>query len=174
VDISQIATAVGALGIGSVLGQWLANGGQRRQVRADALLALSEVESNRWWSTEANATAKPFIQAARTLQAACVIARVPRKAVTEYLIYAQAALWQSHENWELNPDDDSGPSIEAHFSQLVRDAAKALADVIWAPTIFRFITVRKFNKLAGNKRLGQLDPSYIAQIKQSRRYQMTF
>ena len=172
--ISQVATAVGALGIGSVLGQWLTSGTQRRQVRAVALSALSNVESNRWWRMEANASSESFTQAARALQTACVIARVPRKAVSEYLIYAQAALWQTHENWELHPDPDVGPSLEAHFSQLVRSAAKALADVIWAPVIFRFIAVYKFNRLAGDKHFGKLESSYKATINRSRRWQMTF
>jgi hypothetical protein len=80
VDLNQITAIVGALGIGSVLGQWLTNAGSRRKLRADALLALSDVESSRWHSMRSDNTDGEFTVAARKLQAACVVARIPAES----------------------------------------------------------------------------------------------
>jgi hypothetical protein len=39
-----------------------------------------------------------------------LIARVPRSATSEYLVYARAAYWLSHESWDNSPDREYGGS----------------------------------------------------------------
>jgi len=46
--IETITSLMGALGIGSVLGQYLSSTKERRSSRAGALQALGAVESARW------------------------------------------------------------------------------------------------------------------------------
>lgn len=167
-NASQIISIIGALGIGSVLGQWIGNAKERRQTRADVLAALSEVEAQRWWSGTTKTT-KNFIQAARSLQTACLIAQVLRKAVSEYLIWARAAFWASREAWqhEVDPEAEGG-GIDADFSDQVREAAVILADIVWRPLFLRPLIARKINKLNDPAQLAQLDKAASRYLRRSR------
>jgi hypothetical protein len=171
-NASQIISIIGALGIGSILGQWLGNAKERRQTRADVLAALSEVETMRWWSATTK-NANDFTLAARSLQTACLIARVPRRVVAEYLIWARAAFWTSEEAWNNDPDPEAGGGgIEADFSDQVREAAVILADAVWAPFILRRFIARRLRKLNDPARLAELDKAAGRQLRRSRRSPM--
>lgn len=100
-DAGQIISLLGALGIGSVIGQYLGSANERRVVRAAALKALAQTESARWVS--GNGSEPPFPETARDLEAAALVARLPRDAVVQYLTLAHAAFWTSQENYEQNP-----------------------------------------------------------------------
>src|SRR4051794_24486956 len=52
VDASTVVSLLGALGIGSVAGQYAASGSQRRGTRAAVLEALNHTESARWVGAE--------------------------------------------------------------------------------------------------------------------------
>jgi hypothetical protein len=45
---AEIVTALGVLGVGSVLGQYVASSKDRRETRARVLTALADAESARW------------------------------------------------------------------------------------------------------------------------------
>jgi hypothetical protein len=133
---AQVLAAVGALGLGSVLGQYVATSRDRRQVSADALRALAEIERTRWAlfapgrpPTEAT----EFYQAVRTFQTAALLAGLPRLLVREYLVLAQAARWSSDDN--LDTSDQAG--IEARLADAVAGAAGILAEVTWRPVMSR-------------------------------------
>lgn len=135
-DVATVASLVGALGVGSVLGQWLSGGRDRRAARAAVLDALREVETARW------APAKPekptFVQATRELETAALLARIPRKYVRFYLHVADAAHTLSQQSWDDYPDEeDGGGAISAVFADAVREAARLVTDVTWSPYVLR-------------------------------------
>jgi hypothetical protein len=166
VDISTWATALGALGVGSVGGQYLSGSKDRRSARAAALEALSVMELARW--APRGDDEPPFRDAARQLQSAGLIARIPRRIVNEYLVLAQAGHWESLEAWERNPDPEVGGGIEVSFGELVRAAAQTLAAVIWAPGALRWEVQRR-----GMKRVSELEKrltSGTASLARSRDY----
>ena len=93
-DINAAVSAIGGLGAGSVLAQYLAAGKDRRSSRANALEALGDVEESRWVPLPEGATG--FAPAARSLQTAALLGHVPRHLLTEYVVLAQAAHWMSN------------------------------------------------------------------------------
>ncbi len=138
VDIGSTAALLGALGVGSVAGQYLSGAKDRRSARAEVLNALSAVESARWAPhTEGEPS---FRVAAHQLQTAALVARVPRALLVEYLQLAQAASWLSILDWEDGPDSEFAGSINTEFSNAVRQAARSLSDVIWASPSVRWLT----------------------------------
>lgn len=129
--VGEIVSVVGALGLGSVLGQYLASSKDRREVRARVLSAIAEVEESRWVG-EGTATSAQFQAALRNLQAAALVARLPRHAVREYAVLAQAARWLSQEEWDRLGDPEIGGGIDARLSDATREAAKAVAELVWS------------------------------------------
>lgn len=90
-DISGVVSVVGALGIGSFIGQYLIGSQQRRQVRSEVLKHLSDAETARW---AGESTPIPnFTESMRELETAALIARVPRRAVAHYKMFAHCAKW---------------------------------------------------------------------------------
>jgi hypothetical protein len=106
VDVGSVIQLLGAVGAGSLLTRYLESGQQRRSTRAKALVALVDVESARWApSTEVDG--RPwFTTATRELRTACLVGRVPRQAVTEYLVHARTAYSLSVESWADKEGDD--------------------------------------------------------------------
>ncbi|MCG5441309.1 hypothetical protein NIE79_001431 [Micromonospora sp. NIE79] len=142
----SIVGALGTLGIGSILGQWLAGGKDRREAQARVLEALGKMEHSRW----APHGEKPaFLESARALETAALLGRIPRGYVRFYLSLADAAHSLSYSSWNDYPDEDEGGGgINSKFADLVREAARLLADVSWSGRIFRQLRfARRFNRL---------------------------
>jgi len=93
-DLGTVTSLVGAVGLGSVLVQWIAGGKDRRSARAEALAALSALEVARWVSERRSKAA--FLEAFRTFEAACLVARLPRRIVTPYLELFIAAYYRRY------------------------------------------------------------------------------
>jgi hypothetical protein len=138
VDLPGIVSLVGALGFGSVAGQYVSSGGSRRAARARVLEVLTEVEAARWSNAR---TYSEFQTALRSLETAALIARVSREPVADYLTLAEIARAES----ERNQDDDRDRSggIDSFFSDAVRSGASNLSDEVWAPAGLRWLARRR-------------------------------
>ena len=138
VDFTEIApilvTLLGTLGVGSVIGQYLSGGQQRREVRSRVLSALERVEDARWASEEA--TYRQFREAVQQLESAALVARVRRRVVSEYIFLAHVAWRVSVDDWDNNPGLDEGRGgVPAHFSNEVNGAAGDVARCVWHPWV---------------------------------------
>jgi hypothetical protein len=68
VDVSTIVSLIGALGLGSVLGQWIGAGKDRRTARAAVLKEHAVVENARWYQEDAAADTTRLEEAIRALE----------------------------------------------------------------------------------------------------------
>lgn len=132
--ITEVVAILGVLGVGSILGQYVGSSKDRREARAGVLSALAEVESGRWVGANSK-TPDEFRSSLRSLQTAALIARLPRDAVWEYAVLGQAARWLSDEQWEREPDPELGGHINGYLAEAVREAARAIVVMAWAPTL---------------------------------------
>ncbi len=132
VDLSQlVGGALGGAVASSVLGPWIAQSKDRRDVRAEVLRQLALVEQTRWagpassWET--------FRDAVHSLRAAALIAAVPRDLVDRYIRLATIARRKSEESAQLREPEDNAGGIVAGLSDLPRDAAWRHTDHLWHP-----------------------------------------
>ncbi|WP_141797720.1 hypothetical protein [Nocardioides sp. SLBN-35] len=128
---SDVVSIVGALGVGSFIGQYLIGSQQRRQVRSDVLKHLSDAETARW--AGGTTPAPNFTESMRELETAALIARVPRRVIAHYKVFAYCARWLSQASWDDDPDPEYGGGINGEFADLVRAAAGEVSRVTWAP-----------------------------------------
>lgn len=168
IDIATAAVSViSSLGIGTVMGQWVAGGKERREVRARALAALAEVESARW----ANLSESPeaFTSAVRDLQTAMLVARLPREPTRAYIALATVGRWKSVESFERNPDAEHGGGINSKLADTVRDAAQLMSDVIWTPGLWRRMWLsRRLSRL--NRTVDELDKPILTRLDMARKF----
>jgi hypothetical protein len=143
IDVSTIASLVGAFGIGTAIPQWLAASKDRRAARAAALRAMSEVEHARW--VDGPDKQPSFRETLRDFETAALIAQLPREPVQTYLVLAWAAFLTSASNYELVEMPEGG-SIDAHLAKAVRDAAGLLSKVAWANPIRRRWLVSRYHR----------------------------
>lgn len=130
--ITEVVAVLGVLGVGSILGQYVGSAKDRRQARAGVLSALANTESGRWSGPDPKMSLDEFQTSLRELQTAALIARLPRDAVREYAVLAQAARWVSQESWEQAAEPVDGSwGIDAHLAQGVREAARAITVMAW-------------------------------------------
>lgn len=150
VDLLPYVPLLGALGVGSVIGNWFGGGRSRREMRAAVLNALTETEHTRWASDPDATDCKDFSDATRKLETAALVARVPRDAVQHYLLLARTARALSDDSAEVS---NYGPvpfldnSIDGHFSSLVRAAAEVVTELAWRPWITRMQLRRRLQEL---------------------------
>ena len=164
VDLGQlIGGAFGGAVASSVLGRWLAQARDRRQVRADVLRQLSRVEHVRWASAASSWEA--FQDAVHGLRAAALVAGAPRPLVDQYVRLATIARRMSERSAEIRPPEDGGGSISAGLSDLPRDAAGRLTDHLWHPWRSRWRLSRDVDAIArkeaafrDDKLLQEVDP----------------
>jgi hypothetical protein len=114
-----------------------------------------------------------FMEAARQFQAACIVARLPRKTAQEYLIHAQAAFWLSRQSWDEDPDPETGGAVNVYFAEIVEGIARANSDIIWKPRILRWLAVRKFNKLLDTSK-SKASSESLEMLKRSRERRTVF
>jgi hypothetical protein len=95
------------------------------------LTALADAESARWAGPDLKTSAE-FQISLREFHTAALVARLPRGAVWEYAVLAQAARWVSQESWERDPDPDTGGGIDGYLAEATPEAARALAVIAWS------------------------------------------
>jgi hypothetical protein len=143
-DVGSVVQVAGALGLGSVLGQYLSSSGQRRQTRADVLQALAQCEQARWYHPRESGS---VATASRDLTSAAMIARIPPEPVRVYLAVAGAAGGASREHWEQHEDEEYAGSIGTEMGRLVSASAGIVADLAWSPIRYRVGLGRRMKAL---------------------------
>lgn len=163
-DLAAIGPIVGALGIGSLITQYLTSGRSRREVRGAVLKQLAEVEKARWAGGDDDPGFQGFRKEVHSLQTAALIARIPRRAMTYYLVFAQAARWDTQDFVEERGyDDDFGVLLSAPLSDLVTGAVLNLNRVAWSPWLGRLILPWHLWKL--RKKAAACDEDDLRRIK---------
>jgi hypothetical protein len=132
VVVTDVVSVLGVLGLGSVLGQYLASSKDRREARARVLSALAQVEQSRWVGAHATASLAEFETALRDLETAALVARLPRSSVLEYEVLAQSARRLSAEDWDRTVDPETGGGIDAYMADATREAARTIAELAWS------------------------------------------
>lgn len=135
-QLAVITALLGSLGVGTTIGQYVAGGRDRREVRSSALTALSAVELARFVPSPGT-----LHDAVRDLEAACLVARVSRVAVDRYT----SSVYEMHRHCDLQDsgDDDIGffinPSDEEsnELDRLARVSAEDIVALLWSPWFAR-------------------------------------
>lgn len=141
--VPLIVSILAALGAGSVVGHWVAGGKDRRAARATALERLGAVEEARWVEKGRDEDHTRFRTAARQLEAAALIARVPRRAVILYLQYAEAALTSVHQEIEDRGGDPYRQvGISVGSDEVVAQAASVVSRAAWSSPTTRWVWLR--------------------------------
>jgi hypothetical protein len=143
-----VVSLLGALGIGSVVGNYVGAGRARREVRSAVFKELAAVEGARWiGSTDTDWRA--FRTAMHSVETSALVARIPRRAVQHYVVFAQAARQLSEESYEeRGGDEDMGAGgINGHFARDVSEAARILARLAWSPWLARLDLRWRLRKL---------------------------
>ena len=129
VDVGWVvAGTVGGALVSSVLGPLITQGRERRDIRADVLRGIGDVERARWAPVER----EDFRAAIINLRAAALVAGVNRDAVDRYAGLAQIAQRMSENSWEETPGPEFA-GIPIALSELTRSAAQLLTDSVWHP-----------------------------------------
>jgi hypothetical protein len=147
-DATQIlgGAAVGAL-ITAVVGPTVSQRGARRDVRADVLRRVAEVESTRW----AGESYPEFRTAIIHLRAAALVAVANRRVVDRYLRLANVARRQSERNFDPDSPEVSG-GIPPEISDLVLGAATILTESLWHPYRKRWSVSRQLRTIEDRER----------------------
>ncbi|MCB2175189.1 MAG: hypothetical protein KQH57_05240 [Actinomycetales bacterium] len=129
-DVGDIAALLAAFGFGSLGAAAIGRAREQRGARARVLGALHEVERRRWYDPDG----EPFVAAVMELQAAALVARVPRRLVENYIVAARVAYGLSHDNWEeRGGDDEFAAGIASDVANVARMMSRVVADAIWRP-----------------------------------------
>jgi hypothetical protein len=152
VDATQIVGgAIGGALITSVLGPIISQRGARRDVRADVLRRIADVESTRWAETGRD----EFRAATVHLRAAGLVADANRSLVDRYLYLAQVARRQAEKmRGQLGREEAEaiGSSIPVRLHELVRDAAELLTEHLWHPYRKRWSVSRQLRTIEDRER----------------------
>lgn len=146
-DLDAFASALGALGIGSLMGQYLTQGRERRTVRTDVLAALEACESARWSRAgDTDEVAAVMTTAVRKLESAAVVSGLPAKPVDQYIVLAWAARWTSYDDVVMcqmeGRDEEFAGGIPTNLADVVSAAARDVARLVWSPWRGRLIARR--------------------------------
>jgi hypothetical protein len=101
--LGSAPSLLAALGAGSVIGNWFGGGRSRREVRSAVLKAIAATETERWTDDPNSADYEDLLSAIRDLETTALIARIPRRAVRHYLIFAYAARHLSDDGVDYLP-----------------------------------------------------------------------
>jgi hypothetical protein len=128
VDVAAlVGGALGGAIAGSVLQPIFAQRGARRDVRAAALRAISEVERTRWYPRKET----EFRSAVVACRTAALVAGLDRGVTDQYVRQAQICRHLSQANGELFGEEGGG--IPAELSDLARQTAELLVSELWHP-----------------------------------------
>ncbi|QHB37875.1 hypothetical protein SEA_OPIE_32 [Gordonia phage Opie] len=150
-DLATVVSILGALGIGSVVTQHFAGSRDRRQIRAEVLTRLAEVESARWAASGDAPTIDDFMRVVHSFETAALIARIPREAVQQYVFYAFAGRSRSQDGVESDRmsgdfDPEYSGALNAAFADVVDDEAHEIAALVWAPLRSRYRLSHRLRK----------------------------
>jgi hypothetical protein len=140
--IPLVVSVLGALGVGSVIGQWVAGGKDRRAARAAVLDKLGAVEAVRWYEGDRTADSEKLVAAIRELETAALVARVPRAAVVPYAQLAAGGLWYMHDEVERTGGDDDMAALSWPVSDAIHGAAEIVSRAAWSPPAIRLFWLR--------------------------------
>ncbi|MDT5116210.1 MAG: hypothetical protein QOE30_1949 [Mycobacterium sp.] len=134
-DFSVIGPIIGGLGIGSLITQYLMAGRSRREVRGAVLKQLAEVEEARWAGGPDDPDYRAFQKALHALETAALIARIPRRAVIHYAVFAHVARWMTQDYLDSpSYDEEVGPLLFNPVANVVTGAAQTVTRLVWSPT----------------------------------------
>lgn len=138
VAVPLVVSVLGALGVGSVIGQWFAGGKDRRAARADVLAKLGEVEQARWYEDGPDTDGPRLLAATRALETSALIARVPRTAVLPYAQMATAGLWAMQNDVEVRGDPE-WVGLEVGVADVITGAAEIVSRAAWSSPVLRWL-----------------------------------
>lgn len=133
-DWVDVASTLGAAVIGGLIAPQLMQAKERRAARAAVREKIADVEALRW----EDEPYRDFQRAVSALEAAAILARLPRKAVRSYLNAADAARRASY---VIEDGPDGGPEtilLNGPESQAVKASLEHLGVVLWHPWTRRF------------------------------------
>ncbi|OZD77250.1 hypothetical protein CH260_08440 [Rhodococcus sp. 05-2256-B2] len=168
-DISGVASIIGALGIGSFAGQYLIGSQQRRQLRSEVLRRLASTERNRWAGVSTSDTSfEQFKDSVRELETAAIIARVPRRPLALYIQLATAARLLSDTDVEEKDGYDEAGAINTAMSRYVRAAAEQLSHLMWSPWIARTRMTKHAKEI--ERAVHELPAPVLSAVKRAREF----
>jgi hypothetical protein len=121
---SVVASAAVGLGVPAVVTRH-----ERRDLRADVLRRVGDVERLRWAPSEWD----EFRQAIFALRGSALVAGASREIVDRYIFLAHVARRASDAAFEVAPDPEFGGGIWGPLADLTTDAATMLAEHLWHP-----------------------------------------
>lgn len=143
VDIAQLAGgALGGAVASSLLAPIIGQRKERRDLRANVLRWIGELERKRW----ADASLDEFREAVVALRAAALIAAAHRDVVDHYIFLAQVARQASDAAADHSGGDPDASGIPTPLFNLVGDAASLVVDHLWHPYRKRVAVARGLRK----------------------------
>ncbi|MPZ65666.1 MAG: hypothetical protein GEU83_09180 [Pseudonocardiaceae bacterium] len=123
---------------------------ERRAARGQVRERLAEVEALRW----EDESYLDFRKAVAALEAAAIIARVPRAAVRSYLKTAEAAR-QTSETYPEGPDGEPITLLaDEELADRVQDELERVSQVLWHPMLGRLAQRSGLAGRAARRRIG--------------------
>lgn len=168
VAVPLIVSALSLLGIGSLLGQWVAGAKDRRAARADVLAKLGAVEVARWWIDGPEADGPRLVAAIRALETSALLARVPRSAVIPYAQLSMAALWEMQHDVESRGDPEF-VGLASSISDVVTDAAAIVSRAAWSTPATRWLWLGRALNANAHAADAITDRGFKSSLKQARR-----
>lgn len=131
-----VFTSLASAIIGGIIAPQLARASERRLARASVLEKLGEVEGLRWDDEPYH----DFRRALVALQAAAIMARVPRKSVDLYIAAALAARDASETFDGAGPHDEpASVLLDNEKAEAVGAALAAVSRLLWHPWMGRLV-----------------------------------
>jgi DNA helicase IV len=146
-------TLVGSLGaalITAIIAPHFTQAAERRTARGQVRERLAEVESLRW----EDESYLDFRKAVAALEAAAIIARVPRAAVRSYVKTAEAAR-QASETYPEGPDGEPITLVSTELADRVQDELERVSQVLWHPVLGRLAQQASLAGRAARRRIGK-------------------
>lgn len=140
--IPLAVSILGALGIGSAFGQWIAASKDRRANRAAVLDKLRRVEELRWTDTGDLTGGPTLLSAVRDLEVAALLARIPRSVVLQYGQLAVAGLWTMHDDIESGKHPEE-VGLDIDMSNAIHAAAEVVSRAAWSTPASRWLWLRR-------------------------------
>lgn len=130
IEWRPIISSLGVGGaFGGIFGNWIGRSSERRKIRSGVLSAIAKVEDRRWSENPDGEDYPALRTAIYKLEAAAVVARIPRRALAHYVVLASAAHSLSAENWY----PELGGTLDQYFGATIQDAAEVLVALVWHP-----------------------------------------
>lgn len=127
-----VGGALGGAVVQSVLGALVGQRHERRNMRAEVLRRIGELEQARWMD-ENGPSWQDYRSADNAVRAAGLVASAPRELIDVYLRFARAGRLMSERHWKMDPDPEFGGSVPGPLGDLITDAAERLVSHVWYP-----------------------------------------